>query len=168
MNKKVTGIALTSIQGYVVDNGCFNETLIQFLKRSAEIGLDIQQVITNIFDEAVVHAESDAPFDGTLSAFSMLVWDELKLRLPISSKILDILVSAALDKQDIYELIDVLETRNDQLKGNTPKLIKPQAADGPYPGLYEASGVRVDGVKSHFVIRFPSRRDRRDSDSHRV
>ena len=154
-------ISSTFVQARVVDGRCFDSSLIKFLKKSAEIGLDIPQVITNIFDEAIVYNNADAPFDGTLSAFSMLIWDELKLRRPIGKSILDILVTATLERMDIYALIDSLETAREL---NKRKRVDTRMHRGRYPSMLESSGVTAKSTEDLFVIRFPLRRDRRNSD----
>jgi hypothetical protein len=92
---------------------CFDEALINFLKRSAEHGLNLDQVTTNVFDE-VFSVMGEEPFDGSLSSFSMLMLDEMKVKRRIGSKILDVLMPAAVDGIDIYELIDRLEVPNEE------------------------------------------------------
>lgn len=88
----------------------FDRVLLDFLKRSAEEGLDLEQVTVNIFDEVFSDVGEGQPFDGTLSSFSLLMLDQMKLKRQLGSAMLDVIMPATVDGLDIYELIDRLES----------------------------------------------------------
>lgn len=86
----------------------FDVSLLRFLKRAAEEGLDLQQVTVNVFDE-VFNSGNNIPFDGSLSSFSMFMLDSLELRRQLGTVLLDVLMPAAVENEDIYQLISKLE-----------------------------------------------------------
>lgn len=88
----------------------FDQVLVEFLKRSAEEGFDLEQVTVNIFDEVFSNAGEGQSFDGTLSSFSLLMLDRMHLKRQLGSAMLDVIMPATVEGLDIYDLIDRLES----------------------------------------------------------
>lgn len=138
----------------------FKSLLVDFLKRSAEERLDLDQVTMNIFDE-VFCGDAGISSDGTLSTFALMLFDKVHLKQQLGMAVLDVVMPAVASGKDIYELVEELESSMDGLDvppeivhGETShrrrtKVIVRRQPDVSIPNV---SGL-PEGERSVFVIR---------------
>lgn len=100
----------------------FDDVLVKFLKQATEEGMELEQVVCNIFDDMFVNEDEVPSFDGTLSAFSLMMLEGLGLKKPVGSALLDLLMPASTKEgYDIYNMIDELEGSISRRKDVKPK-----------------------------------------------
>lgn len=116
----VTRRSISPFFGELAGNAdlAFEKTILDFLKKAAESGLDLESLTVTVFDEVFSSSAQDELFDGSLDSFLSMLMDEVGLRKRLGNAVLDIIMPATVLGYDLYELIDILEG---QYAAKTPK-----------------------------------------------